>query len=712
MFSIAILLFLSFFSVNCITYTDLQQNFAKHLMQNKSQDSSLYDFQDLVTQYNILNNEKENIFEQLSNAPALNVSLPCMNQLLIFLPSIKNKEQWALRVIDAYGKPQSGILNGATKWMGQFSECSDSVNPANADWQANYCKVQNPTATLQDQTAILLGICMPRKCTPSDIANIVNFGVDSIPENITNLLPFKLPRLEESYINCHSFDVPFSSGAIIAIFIITVLVLFTIAGTTYDCYKTYEKKMIIEQSQVVNESEEEATKKSEDMKSSLVPAKEQEIPIFFQIIMSFSAYTNLRKLFTINKTADQLDCLNGIRFLSMTWVVLGHTYAFSAFSTSNPLSAYTTLQRFSFSVVSNAFFSVDTFFLLSGLLTSYLFMKEMAKRNGNLSVNLMVKFYVHRIWRITPPYMLCVMVAGCLTQYLGTGPNYPNTNGLDPNCKTKWWTNLLYINNFVSQEKQCFGIAWYLANDMQFHWFSPLLLIPFAFGKKALGYILSAALLIVNIVVTALVINADPGSELGTFASTTHYFVRVYVTPWCRMGPFIVGVLAGYIIYKCKNNPQFKLDKMLNIIGWLVSLFSLALMLFGYWPNFETNPAKHLNRVENILYQSTSRIIWAAALAFIIFSCVMKKGGFINDMLSWPVWTPLSRLSFSAYLVHMTVLTWYISIQEQTSFYQDINTVFTFFGILILSYSVALVVSLLFEIPLLGLEKFIFGKRK
>ena len=51
------------------------------------------------------------------------------------------------------------------------------------------------------------------------------------------------------------------------------MVLFTIAGTTYDCYKTYEKKMIIEQSQVVNESEEEATKKSEDMKSSLVPAK-------------------------------------------------------------------------------------------------------------------------------------------------------------------------------------------------------------------------------------------------------------------------------------------------------------------------------------------------------------------------------------------------------------------------------------------------------
>ncbi len=56
----------------------------------------------------------------------------------------------------------------------------------------------------------------------------------------------------------------------------------------------------------------------------------------------------------------------------------------------------------------------------------------------------------------------------------------------------------------------------------------------------------------------------------------------------------------------------------------------MGLMLFGYWPNFQTDVTKHLNRVENILYQSTSRIIWSLGLSFIVFSCVMNKGGLLE----------------------------------------------------------------------------------
>ena len=37
--------------------------------------------------------------------------------------------------------------------------------------------------------------------------------------------------------------------------------------------------------------------------------------------------------------------------------------------------------------------------------------------------------------------------------YWGTGPQWPYKNGLEPNCKERWWTDLLYINNFVSQSK-------------------------------------------------------------------------------------------------------------------------------------------------------------------------------------------------------------------------------------------------------------------
>ena len=92
-------------------------------------------------------------------------------------------------------------------------------------------------------------------------------------------------------------------------------------------------------------------------------------------------------------------------------------------------------------------------------------------------------------------------------------------------------------------------------------------------------------------------------------------------------------------------------------------------MLFGIYPNFNGNP---LTRVENILYQSTSRILWAFALGFIIFSCSMKKGGFVNDILCWTVWVPLSRLSFCAYLIHVQFLTYHTQVQEHNIFFQDI----------------------------------------
>ncbi len=44
------------------------------------------------------------------------------------------------------------------------------------------------------------------------------------------------------------------------------------------------------------------------------------------ILLCFSLVSNGKRLFGTKKSAESIDCINGIRFLSISWVVLGHTF--------------------------------------------------------------------------------------------------------------------------------------------------------------------------------------------------------------------------------------------------------------------------------------------------------------------------------------------------------------------------------------------------
>lgn len=45
-----------------------------------------------------------------------------------------------------------------------------------------------------------------------------------------------------------------------------------------------------------------------------------------KLLLCFSLKTNGSKLLSTQKSEGNIDCINGIRFLSMAWVVLGHTF--------------------------------------------------------------------------------------------------------------------------------------------------------------------------------------------------------------------------------------------------------------------------------------------------------------------------------------------------------------------------------------------------
>ena len=153
---------------------------------------------------------------------------------------------------------------------------------------------------------------------------------------------------------------------------------------------------------------------------------------FNQIFQGFSIYNNSLRLFNTRSTgSDSISCLNGIRFLSLSWVVigslnrllaswihsfihwfidqkssnlafLGHVYSaygpYGQALVNNTFELFDWIQDGAMSAVFNAFPSVDTFFLIGATLLSYITLKELDKSKGS-GVVFWIKFYVHRYIR-------------------------------------------------------------------------------------------------------------------------------------------------------------------------------------------------------------------------------------------------------------------------------------------------------------------------
>ena len=104
----------------------------------------------------------------------------------------------------------------------------------------------------------------------------------------------------------------------------------------------------------------------ENLLINLTQTDQIEDTFCIKMIRSFSAHKNLKKIFHIPKHIDenQLTCLHGIRFLSLMWVILGHSYVFVVLYSDNIAIFGEWIKRFSFLIIINGIYSVDTFFLI------------------------------------------------------------------------------------------------------------------------------------------------------------------------------------------------------------------------------------------------------------------------------------------------------------------------------------------------------------
>ena len=688
--------------------------------------------------------DRENWLEITSNiqTTVIAVSDNCVNSFNRF-----NTTNSTGLLFDSFAKPPPGILTGNLRWLGNWDECLSLP-------RTRYITLTIPLSINGVSQKLSVDICLPMECdNHTDIIGLIN-GLKPKPtlnaskiETYTHV-PFELtPGRIATIVLFAIFAILITVSTFIEFITRLVRGFKSLYNINHDTYHPItdlvsSSSTCVDGGMSISKNEQ----KSYEYTSLIEPPIHSlgirrrvgnTIP---RLTEPFSLYTNVKKVFDTNQPPSAILCINGIRTLSLFWVIMGHAYiiGYKIFP-NTPFILEKIAPNFSFQVVLNGHFSVDSFFVLSGLLVMYLSLRQLDRTERTKLGYLLffIKLYVHRILRISPTFIILLLLYWQIFPLMSDGPLWrPGVDEWVGSCDNFGWVPpIFYFNNIYSNIdalKQCMGWTWYLANDMQFFLISPIFIIPafvfkFPFGLIPL-FVAIILFLIPPLVITAVYsLHSNlyfPLNHLkdGLFevASNMTYGdsnVYYYVKPYCRINPYLIGMALGYIIWKVNQWKSKTGDRralelrlaVLSTISWPISFALCFSLVYGLYGSFHGHL---MSEFENILYLGLSRTLWGLGVSLLVFICYSGMGGPISTFLSWGVFVPLSRLTFTAYLIHPIVLSTSLFSLRNTLIYEDTSFVYMIVGLVTLSYGAAAVFAVCIEFPLANIEEMLLKRKR
>jgi hypothetical protein len=127
----------------------------------------------------------------------------------------------------------------------------------------------------------------------------------------------------------------------------------------------------------------------------------------------------------------------------------------------------------------------------------------------------------------------------------------------------------------------------------------------------------------------------------------------------------------GYILTYHKTKLKIELNLFLLTIAFVLCY----LMVFEGIDFQKEKRENKLGKIVCVLFLSVRYPVWAIGVAYIIYACVTSQAFLINWFLTLTIWTPLSRISFSAYLIHEFVIKPYVYSLSKPMHFQESNIV-------------------------------------
>jgi peptidoglycan/LPS O-acetylase OafA/YrhL len=354
------------------------------------------------------------------------------------------------------------------------------------------------------------------------------------------------------------------------------------------------------------------------------------------------------RFFTRQQHCEQhLHTLDGVRALSILFVIIFHAFFFSQYAFENEAQflAFSDSLPFWLAWVRRGDLGVDIFFVLSAfLIGTQLFCEEHNAHNICLK-----RFYWKRFFRIYPVYLFALLL-------------FVAAKGWDWNILG----NVFAFNNLFNIKDIVIPWSWSLSVEIQFYAVFPLLIL--AIRRPLHATLFCVSLLILSIswmcyfyfssealrtnTMMDFILNKDKDNAL-------HYMQYLYISPIARLPSFVFGIAAAWLwVYKrdiISAHYEANRSKYCIATG-LIFMSCLALGSFNIY-----QPMTELNGMENLIYSINmvcGRMLFSLLIAALITISLMPKtrSSFTQRFLSHPLLFPIARGSYSMYLFHPYLL--------------------------------------------------------
>ncbi len=286
----------------------------------------------------------------------------------------------------------------------------------------------------------------------------------------------------------------------------------------------------------------------------------------------------------------------------------------------------------------NVSFILDGFFCISGYLISGPLIRELSA-TGRIDLK---SFFIRRTLRIFPPYYFLLFFQIGLGFLLLRLAKNPKENEIIFSGLKSSIYDITYLSNYY---KGIIPHGWSLSLEEQFYIILPFfLLYIFRYLNRERRFILLVLLYFIPLIVRIYIHNKYL-IHLPVEEAIIYYENNIYKPFHTHFDSLVAGIFLAFFIDSYKDKwlyiiNSYILSRFLYILAWIILLI--------YNCTYSEIKVGYLEQIFRYNINNTCFFI------IILFS--FDKDFLINKFFSWRWFSPIAKLSYLAYLVHMLLL--------------------------------------------------------